>query len=64
MTTASSLHLRLKDYYAKAATHGASEGADDGIISLSWRLQSDFSKNLSEVVAEDIGSSSSLALAD
>jgi hypothetical protein len=28
------LHLRLKDYYAKAATHGASEGAGDGIISL------------------------------
>ena len=29
LSLASSLHLRLKDYYAKAATHGAFEGAGD-----------------------------------
>jgi chromosome segregation ATPase len=43
----------LKDYYAKAATHGASEGAGDGIISLLEVAEADFSKNLSEVVAEE-----------
>jgi len=43
----------LKDYYAKAATHGASEGAGDGIISLLEVAEADFSKNLSEVLAEE-----------
>jgi len=43
----------LKDYYAKAATHGASAGAGDGIISLLEVAEADFSKNLSEVVAEE-----------
>jgi len=43
----------LKDYYAKAATHGASEGAGGGIISLLEVAEADFSKNLSEVVAEE-----------
>jgi chromosome segregation ATPase len=43
----------LKDYYAKAASHGASEGAGGGIISLLEVAEADFSKNLSEVVAEE-----------
>jgi len=43
----------LKDYYAKAAEHGASEGAGGGIISLLEVAEADFSKNLSEVVAEE-----------
>jgi len=43
----------LKDYYAKAATHGASEGAGGGIISLLEVAEADFSKNLSEVLAEE-----------
>ena len=42
----------LKDYYAKAATHGASEGAGSGIIGLLEVAEADFSKNLSEVLAE------------
>lgn len=43
----------LKDYYAKAAEHGASAGAGDGIISLLEVAEADFSKNLSEVLAEE-----------
>merc|ERR1719375_1070184 len=43
----------LKDYYANSADHGASEGAGDGIISLLEVAEADFSKNLSEVVAEE-----------
>jgi len=43
----------LKDYYAKAADHGSSEGAGGGIISLLEVAEADFSKNLSEVVAEE-----------
>lgn len=43
----------LKDYYAKAATHGSSEGAGGGIISLLEVAEADFSKNLSEVIAEE-----------
>jgi len=43
----------LKDYYAKAAEHGASEGAGGGVISLLEVAEADFSKNLSEVVAEE-----------
>merc|ERR1719502_1438079 len=43
----------LKDYYAKEASHGASEGAGGGIISLLEVAEADFSKNLSEVVAEE-----------
>jgi len=43
----------LKDYYAKAAEHGASEGAGGGVISLLEVAEADFSKNLSEVIAEE-----------
>jgi len=43
----------LKDYYAKAADHGSSGGAGGGIISLLEVAEADFSKNLSEVVAEE-----------
>merc|ERR1719329_300058 len=43
----------LKDYYAKAADHGSSEGAGGGVISLLEVAEADFSKNLSEVVAEE-----------
>jgi len=43
----------LKDYYAKAATHGASEGAGGGIISLLEVAEADFSKNLNEVLVEE-----------
>merc|ERR1719223_1587256 len=42
----------LKDYYAKAAEHSASEGAGGGVISLLEVAEADFSKNLSEVIAE------------
>merc|ERR1719329_1027897 len=43
----------LKDYYAKAAEHGASEGAGGGVISLLEVAEADFSKNLQEVIAEE-----------
>jgi len=43
----------LKDYYAKAAEHGASEGAGNGIISLLEVAEADFTKNLNEVVVEE-----------
>merc|ERR1719223_1704076 len=43
----------LKDYYAKAAEHSASEGAGGGVISLLEVAEADFSKNLSEVIAEE-----------
>merc|ERR1719409_1428629 len=43
----------LKDYYAKAADHGSSEGAGGGVISLLEVAEADFSKNLQEVIAEE-----------
>jgi len=43
----------LKDYYAKAAEHGSSGGAGGGVISLLEVAEADFSKNLSEVIAEE-----------
>jgi len=44
----------LKEYYAKgAAAHGAAEGAGSGIISLLEVCESDFTKGLTEMTAEE-----------
>merc|ERR1719218_308945 len=45
----------LKEYYAKAAdaSHGAAEGAGSGIISLLEVCESDFTKGLTEMTAEE-----------
>jgi len=44
----------LKEYYAKAdKAHGASEGAGGGIISLLEVCESDFTKGLTEMTAEE-----------
>jgi len=44
----------LKDYYAKAdKAHGAAEGAGSGIISLLEVCESDFTKGLTEMTAEE-----------
>merc|ERR1719214_572285 len=45
----------LKEYYAKAAdkSHGASEGAGSSIIGLLEVCESDFTKGLTEMTAEE-----------
>jgi len=43
----------LKDYYAKDASHGSSEGAGSGIIGLFEVCESDFTKGLTEMTAEE-----------
>merc|ERR1719498_1903439 len=43
----------LKDYYAKSDSHGAAEGAGSGIIGLLEVCESDFTKGLSEMTAEE-----------
>jgi len=43
----------LKDYYAKDASHGSSEGAGSGIIGLLEVCESDFTKGLTEMTAEE-----------
>jgi hypothetical protein len=43
----------LKDYYAQDAAHGAAEGAGSGIISLLEVCESDFTKGLTEMTAEE-----------
>jgi len=43
----------LKEYYAKDASHGAAEGAGSGIISLLEVCESDFTKGLTEMTAEE-----------
>jgi len=43
----------LKDYYAQDAAHGAAEGAGSGIIGLLEVCESDFTKGLTEMVAEE-----------
>merc|ERR1719253_1884181 len=45
----------LKEYYAKAAdaSHGAAEGAGSGVISLLEVCESDFTKGLTEMTAEE-----------
>jgi len=49
----------LKDYYAKGdKSHSAAEGAGDGIISLLEVCESDFTKGLTEMTAEEEGQAS------
>merc|ERR1719395_276206 len=43
----------LKEYYAKDASHGAAEGAGSGIIGLLEVAESDFTKGLTEMTAEE-----------
>jgi len=43
----------LKDYYAKDASHGSAGGAGSGIIGLLEVCESDFTKGLSEMTAEE-----------
>merc|ERR1719174_1970684 len=43
----------LKEYYAKDGSHGAAEGAGSGIISLLEVCESDFTKGLTEMTAEE-----------
>jgi len=43
----------LKDYYAKDASHGSSGGAGSGIIGLLEVCESDFTKGLTEMTAEE-----------
>ena len=46
----------LKEYYAKDDSHGAAEGAGSGIIGLLEVCESDFTKGLTEMTAQDRGS--------
>jgi len=43
----------LREYYAKDASHGAAEGAGSGIIGLLEVCESDFTKGLTEMTAEE-----------
>merc|ERR1719399_2194153 len=43
----------LRDYYAKDASHGSAEGAGSGIIGLLEVCESDFTKGLTEMTAEE-----------
>jgi len=43
----------LKDYYAKSSDHGSSGGAGSGIIGLLEVCESDFTKGLTEMTAEE-----------
>merc|ERR1711970_937250 len=43
----------LRDYYAQDASHGAAKGAGSGIIGLLEVCESDFTKGLSEMTAEE-----------
>merc|ERR1719482_420819 len=43
----------LKEYYAKSAAHGAAEGAGSSIIGLLEVCESDFTKGLTEMTAEE-----------
>jgi len=43
----------LKDYYAKDASHSAAEGAGNGVISLLEVVESDFTKGLADMTAEE-----------
>merc|ERR1711865_381320 len=43
----------LKDYYAKDAAHGSAGGAGSGIIGLLEVCESDFTKGLTEMTAEE-----------
>merc|ERR1711972_340546 len=43
----------LKEYYAKDASHDSAGGSASGIIGLIEVCESDFSKNLAEITAEE-----------
>merc|ERR1719456_168911 len=43
----------LKEYYAKDSAHGSAEGAGSGIIGLLEVCESDFTKGLTEMTAEE-----------
>jgi len=43
----------LNDYYAKDAAHGSASGSSSGIIGLLEVVESDFSKNLAEIVSTE-----------
>jgi len=43
----------LKDYYAKSSDHGSAEGAGSGIIGLLEVCESDFTKGLTEMTAQE-----------
>merc|ERR1719271_2375478 len=43
----------LKEYYAKDSSHGSAEGAGSGIIGLLEVCESDFTKGLTEMTAEE-----------
>merc|ERR1719409_2201066 len=43
----------LRDYYAQDASHGAAEGAGSSIIGLLEVCESDFTKGLTEMTAEE-----------
>mmetsp|Transcript_97830 Transcript_97830/g.262881 ORF Transcript_97830/g.262881 Transcript_97830/m.262881 type:complete len:676 (+) Transcript_97830:62-2089(+) len=43
----------LNEYFAKDAAHGSSEGGASGVIALLEVCESDFSKNLAEIISEE-----------